>query len=656
MKLSKIAFAVAGTLAIASGAAFAGQIGSSSVTIATEVIYADTQIVRAPSNNYVFAGNVDARTNQQLLQLQYTLSKGIWGSVAFPTQLTLNSINVTNTNTTPGTPTAPQPATGPSATAMLKVQYTDGAGVAQTSFPTGSTVNAFVSGDRQTLIFNVTIPANGSPINLLNTPNFTINANNGTNENAGVSGLLTVAGIVACPAPDASADISFKHFTTHNGFAVINTTASPDSEHLRPASANVARLLNFTQNHIFTFTGSSTSRQDASSLNQRLSGQNFTVVAPSGANTGFLSTAFAFAQPGLRHFLGKAVLSQRSQGVDTNYLNIYGDKATGVGLPGDGLFLRAGDFTIGTTATLEDGTVEAATNGGLVITFPAPLPAGANVVAYNPDGSATAAGDFVTTFNAARTQATVTAATANALAGFAAPAGTFPGYTNGIAFFLEFTGTNVIPQLTGITTVATFAKAPAGANREQSVLSCQGNFAGIGGGIKIDVRNYASKAKFPRVGDYASYVRLINNSESNAADVFAQMIYADGTYGPYGQLPSLAPRAVANYSNAALEALMITTPATSNPFSASTVYTQTAGTSVNGTLSGGTTAALGDRVRFVSNTGTTLRVQSYILLPNGNLLDTTNAQGVDFENLDPNRTPLSDGQPISQDAINGLAR
>ena len=68
-------------------------------------------------------------------------------------------------------------------------------------------------------------------------------------------------------------------------------------------------------------------------------------------------------------------------------------------------------------------------------------------------------------------------------------------------------------------------------------------------------------------------------------------------------------------------------------------------------------AGTGDRIRFVSTTGTTLRVQSYLLLPTGNLLDTTSAQGVDYEaSTDRVPTGALDAQPVSQDAINGLAR
>ena len=74
MKLTKVAFAIASVLAVAAGSANAGQIDASSTTLATEVIYANTQVVRAPSKSYTFAGAVDARNNEQRLQLQWKLS------------------------------------------------------------------------------------------------------------------------------------------------------------------------------------------------------------------------------------------------------------------------------------------------------------------------------------------------------------------------------------------------------------------------------------------------------------------------------------------------------------------------------------------------------------------------------------------------------
>ncbi|NCS62234.1 MAG: hypothetical protein GW790_12385 [Rhodoferax sp.] len=186
--------------------------------------------------------------------------------------------------------------------------------------------------------------------------------------------------------------------------------------------------------------------------------------------------------------------------------------------------------------------------------------------------------------------------------------------------------------------------------REQN-NTCSGTLTGIGGGIKIDVRNYASYATFGATGP-STTVRIINNSEGNAADVYGQMIYANGTYGPSGKIAQLAPREALNLSNQAIEALLTTAPAASNPFGASTVYTSTAGNAVVTAPKAGSN----DRLRIVSNTGTTLRVQSYMVV-GSTVIDTSNAQGVDFENSG-DRVPANalDAQPVSQDAINGLSK
>ena len=60
MKLSKIALASAALAAIASGSAFAGQIGGSSTTYAKEGLTATT-IVGAPTKNYAFASDINAK-------------------------------------------------------------------------------------------------------------------------------------------------------------------------------------------------------------------------------------------------------------------------------------------------------------------------------------------------------------------------------------------------------------------------------------------------------------------------------------------------------------------------------------------------------------------------------------------------------------------
>jgi hypothetical protein len=637
MKLSKVAFAVAGVLAIASGSAFAGQIGSSSVTLATEVIVNDAQIVRAPSNVYTFAGDINAQTNQQLLQLQYTLSAGTWSSQVF-----------TAVNTLVNLP--------PTATSMLKVSYIDGANLAKNVFPAGTLVAGFVTADRKTLVMNVTIPAANVPDNLLKGAAFQINSSAIAGvDNAGISGLFAVTGAIACFAPDKNLDISFKHFTTHNANTDLINNATPDAEHLRGGSTNTARLINFVQNQIFTFVpATQSSRTDALFLNQRLNGTNYTPVTDTATTVGFVQPGGAApVAPITRHYFGRVNLKQRANGLDLNYATAYG--AATVATP-----LLATDFEAADDiGNLSSGVIEMK-DISVAVNLPTALPAG-TVVMLRDGGGVVVLGDVTTA--AGQTTITFTGLTAAAAAAFAAPdaAAAAVGNVGGVHLWADFQGNALIPQVTGITVTAKLTKdtvAGAPDQREQD-LTCPGTVAGIGGGIKIDIRNYASRTKFP-TGNYSTVVRLINNSESQAADVVAQMIYADGKYGPWGVMPSLAPRAVANYSNAQLEAFLTNAAPVANPFGAGTVYTsdQTAAPSYVApqVVGASSNTGTGDRIRFVSNTGTTLRVQSYLVFPGG-VMDVANAQGVDFENSGT-RVPVNgvDAQPISQDAINGLAK
>ncbi|MDZ4187674.1 MAG: hypothetical protein U1D25_06145 [Hydrogenophaga sp.] len=618
MKLTKVAFAIASTLAVMAGTAHAGQIDSSSATLAIEVIKADTQVVRAPSKSYNFSGDVDARTNEQRMQLQYTLSKGTWAIApgqVFTAVDTLVPITVAN----PG---------------MLQVSYTDAANVAQTTFPAGTVINAFVTANSKTLVFNITIPAANVAVNQLRTPTVTLNAPGtlGTN-NTGINNLFTVAGATACVAPDQNLDINFKHFTNHSGNNTVQTVAAPDSEHVRAGSTNDARLLNFTQNLDFQFTpASSASRTDAAFLNQRLTGQNWAapIVAP----------VVAVVAPVTRHYMGKVNLRQRGNGLDLNYTNTYGDSVAPFVAANP--FIAADFDAADDIGNLDAGQIEM-NKLSVSMTLTSAWPTGTVIRAVDVAGVAiggianvtTTAGQTVLTFEA------TTAAAAAALA-------------NGVYLFADFPGNALIPQTSSIPTVASITKdSVAGApDRREQDNSCSGTLTGVGGGIKIDVRNYASFATFGATGP-ATTVRIINNSETQTADVYGQMIYADGTYGAWGKLVDLKPREAVNMSNQAVEALLVNAPAAVNPFGAgATNYAPKGGASVVG----GTKANTGDRLRIVSNTGSTLRVQSYMVVGNS-VIDTSNAQGVDFENSG-SRVPVGalDAQPVSQDAINGLSK
>ncbi|NMM77917.1 hypothetical protein B2J88_36295 [Rhodococcus sp. SRB_17] len=620
MKLTKVAFAIASVLAVAAGSANAGQIDSSSATLATEVIYSNAQVVRAPSKSYSFAGDVDARTNEQRLQMQYTLAKGTWAVGAGQLFTAVNT------------------AVDVSAAALLKVVYLDGANANQVALPAGSIVSAFLTADAKTVVFNVTVPVGAT--NLMKTPIFTINSLGvlGTS-NVGVSNLFDVAGATACVAPDAALNISFKHFSNHTGGVNVLTEASPDSEHLRAGSTNEARLLNFTQNLKFDFTPSAKPGQtDANFVNMRLAGtnwvgQNQVGVTPAAA---IVPPAAAVA-PASQYYMGFVKLTQRGTGLDTDYAHVYGDSVTPF-KPADPFI--AADFSPVTTAAANVGAVEY-TKFAVTLTLPAAWPAGTVILPVDKAGVALA--DVTATLNPARTQVTIAATSADGATALA----------NGAYVFAKFDGLSAIPQTSSVVAEAAITKAPAGAAffAEQNNV-CAGSFTGIGGGIKIDVRNYAAYATFGASGP-ATTVRIINNSETNAADVYGQMIYADGTYGAWGKLADLKPREVVNMANKDVEAKLTNAAAATNPFGAGAVgYEAKGGTAVVG----GSKAGISDRLRIVSNTGSTLRVQSYMVV-GSTVIDTSNAQGVDFENTrDAVPAGMNDAQPISQDAINGLGK
>jgi hypothetical protein len=631
MKLSKVALAVAG-LAIASGSAFAGQIDSSSATLAREVIVNNAQTIRAPSKSYQFDGAVDARTNEQRLQLQWTLTGGLtWSSAG--------DYNLAGSNGT-----VPLPLTQ----TVLQVSGIDGANVPVTAFPAGTTVTAFTANAGTTLVFNVTIPSGaGAAGFLINNANFRINANNfltaGVISNVGVTNAFAVAGATACVAPDTFSNINFKHFTNHLGNNTVQTgtqTTNPDSEHFRTNATNDGRIINFTENLNFVFTpAANTSRTDAAFLNSQLTPGNG-VVNFAGTPAPVLALANV-----LRHYIGRVNLNLRGNGLDLDYTRNYGNADNVAG------FLPV-DFNalVEDVGSLNTGDIELASYVHS-LTIPAAWPVGTTVTGYDAAGAV-----ILATAPSIAGQTVFNLSSVNSAAQAASLA-------QGVYLIAQFPGglTNLIPQTGGIVTVASLNKdtLPGAPDYREQNNVCTGTLTGIGGGIKIDIRNYASTTKFP-TGNYSTVARLINNSESQAADVFAQMIYADGKYGPWGAMPSLAPRAVANYTSAQLEAFLVNAAPVVSPFAASTKYTsdQTARPTYVAPQVVGASAntGTGDRIRFVSNTGTTIRVQSYLVFPGG-VLDVTNAQGVDFENSG-DRVPVTavDAQPVSQDAINGLAK
>lgn len=415
------------------------------------------------------------------------------------------------------------------------------------------------------------------------------------------------------------------------------TGTTPDSEHLRTNASNTGRFMNFTQNLKFTFANAVQSQVDAATL--RTTFKRPAVVPPAVDPYATAAASIGVPSSTRLHRIATGIdLTKVAAGLDLDYTTQYGIATAGTG------DFAGTAFATGTAGTTVAGVIETTATTGLTIQVKSPLgaagwAAGSSVVLLD-NADAVIAGAVVTAPDA-NGVATITLPTASAMA--AATVGT------GARLYYVVNGTAEIPQSSQFEVTASLNKSAVGNFREQNNV-CSAPLAGVGGGIKIDVRNYASFATFGATGPQ-SVVRLINNSESQKADVFAQLIYADGRYGPWGRLADLAPRAVQNYSNKEIEAALTTAAAAANPFGASTVYTNSTGATP--VASNG-----GDRLRIVSNSGTTLRVQSFMVMPNGMILDTSQAQGVDFENTTNNRSPDNavDAQPNSQDAINGLGR
>lgn len=616
MKLNKVAFAVASALAIA-GSAHAGQIQASATQIAKEVVANDTQALIAPAVTYAFAGDVNAQANAQGFQLQYILKSGTW-AVAAGNFITATEV-LTPVTVTLGAPTE-----------LLQVNYVDGANASGTKFPDGTVVEAFVSADKTKLVFNVAIPQGAGPEFFMKNPRFTVNP---PATNVKINGLASLLSALDCEPDSKDVKIEFKHALSNPGNAtILNAAINEGAEHLRGGAENEAVMLTFVENVKINFTAAAaTSRTTAASLNKQLADVdavtagvqgNYDVAALTAA--GYTGAAPTVAANHSSHFLGKAKITLIGAGKDLDYSTTYGVATAG--------------FNVGAAVTNGAMDLDPAAGKGvnLKLTVPSSWPVGTVVTAYDKLGAAitgmtytTLAGDTAVSLSA------LTKVDADKL------------IADGAFLFADFPGTAGIPNTGNVAVTATLNKLAA-ANERNNM--CTGNFAGIGGGIKIDVRNYASYATFGATGP-ATTVRMINNSENNAADVYGQMIYADGTYGAWGKLTDLKPREVANMSNKDIEAKLVNAPAATNPFGAGTTYTSTAGTAVVA----GAKAGIGDRLRLISTTGTTLRVQSYMVV-GSTVIDTSNAQGVDFENGANDRAPTLDAQPISQDAINGLSK
>jgi len=599
MKQKLLAHLILGAFAgvAAVGVAQAGQITASSTNVAREVITTDIQTINSPTISYRFAGDIDATVQDQEFQVQFTLEDGAnWGAV-LPTD---DAFTITPTA---GTDSG-LPGVGGVAFTVVAKGFDN---------PLAPTV----------LFATIRVPTGANPTwgdVLLDQPIVTLNGGFTTTP-ATVVKLKTLVGDLVADfttsgkcADNKSLFVNFKHFKLLSSpTAIAGAGNGVADEHTR-GGTDRAGIINFPTNILVQLaTSTGTTKVDVSNANLKFAG------VATGAEPAFISTTLAN--------LGTLNLKQNATGYDVNLTNQYMLAGT---LPATGLLQAATATQINGNVEVEKVDVVVTASNGFAPLSNVFLSTTSNCAAAIP-GSNVA----ITALNAAG-PITLTVPTGVVNASFG-PTGTGP-----IRVCYDV-ATVVTPiPLSAFTAVGTVDKANAGAGFNEQNNVCNGNLYSLGGGIKIDVRNYANSAD---PTGWMSVIRLINNNESRTVDVFGQLIQVDGLYGPWGKIATLAPRAVSNMTAAQIDALLVNAPAA-------------------GALKDGDSVAqsttTGARLRITSENSSSLRVQNYMVNPaTGAVMEFSSAQGVDFEGtvdrapLDPNGGNQS-GQYISQDAAAGL--
>ncbi len=617
-------------LAGLAGAAFtgahAGQIQASSVSIAREAISSDTQAIVAPSISYRFAGDVDARVQAQTFQVQFTLEQGTWAAAP-----SANAYSISDGVTGQ---IQDQSAVAPGANSVAT-------GVAANSSYTVVATN--LSADKKTLWVTFTVNQGATalvkqPIISLNVTQNTVAGTPGTasTTRATVNGLKTVVGDIVSDytsskicAAVKTARVRVDHYVGLQNPAALATEANATAdEHKRDSATNSGTLITFPTNLGILFATSTGTLKLQSGGNATFdstgAGSVVASAAPSTAGTAHVAAAGAGQ---LTARLGIARLAQTAVGLDSNLTNVYALNNGGNGL------------TVAANAAANNGEVEirsfdlqvSATNGFSV--------GGSLFAAVAGNNCATPiAGSSVAITSANAAGPIVVPVTSAAAFG---NSGTDP-----VEICYTVTGTSTVPS-SAFTVVGTLTKSAETANNsfaEQNNV-CNGTLYSLGGGLKIDVRNYASSAE---KSGYQSVLRFINNSDVVTADVFAQVIHQDGRLGNWAKLTDLKPRASLNMTAAQIDARLAAGTAPD------------AGAANNGAAAAADQAATATstntapRLRITSNSGNSLRVQNYLFnAATGQILEASGSQAVDF-NGNNDRAPGSDGQYISQDANSGI--
>lgn len=584
--------AFAGAAAV--GTVQAGQITASSTNVAREVITTNAQTITSPVISYRFAGDIDATVQAQEFQVQFILEGGaLWSG--------LPSADAFNITPTAGTDSGV-------------------AGIGGVDF---TVIGQGISADGTTLWATFRVPVGPGVAwatdSLLDQPIITLNAASAT-IGATINNLYTVVGDIVndyntrgvC-TDNRNLFASFRHFKllANPGAIAVEGTNGIGDEHTRGGATNRAGIVNFPTNirpAIATSTGNA--KVNVAAANLQFTGT---------AGTSFVSTLIAN--------LGTVTLVQNATGYDSDLVNQY----LLTGNPANNGLTNIGVAAVNNgNVEVEDIDVAVSATNGFVPGGTLWLDTGANcATGVVSNGTVPTA---ITALNAAG-PITLTILTPQVNGAFGA-SGTGPVH---VCYGVAGIATPI--PLSAFSAVATVDKANAGVNLNEQNNVCNGNLYSLGGGVKIDVRNYANSQQTANTG-WMSVIRLINNSEVRTIDVWGQMIHADGSYGAWGKLTDLAPRAVLNLTSAQVDALLVNAPATV--------------VGINGPAVSQDLARGGSRLRVTSNAGSTLRVQNYLYNPaSQNFIEASSTQAVDFEG-NTDRAPVNEGQYQAQDAFLGI--
>ena len=657
MKKLQIAAAVAGLFAAAT-AAYAGSISQSGVTIAREVISRDpaaNQSLRAPSVSFSYANGPTANANSSQ-DFNVTLELGgdgtpTWLSTQLPTYRTISAVRVNSGQVVVSVGPAGS-ITTLAGLELLGVDVVTANTIRYRFRLVNNTATSLSLGDLQ-LTFNAVNPGTGAaPFNapvasptplpvdyalvttIANSANLTT-----TSGTPGTTGSV----IDGCGEERRRITVRSRNFIGSGvgvegetqGFNVIN------NGYIVFETALDVRI-----DKSYSTTGNLPDRATDPIQNNA----QFTVV------TGLFGTTTTMPLGSIR-FRNVPNLDAWDTSIDTNYYKYRAQGGTADGDLSHPITLQVdGDVDVGVLTVKVDSTNGFAPNSNFrLANNPFCVTSGNNLASTN--GTQVLSNSNLTntvTFSHAQIVAATTTGAAGTLltttgdnvagTGTGTPPVGYVASTTRYYLCYDVSGSSVdqIPQ-SQFTGTATLVKQTSG--NEQGNVSCPNPLAGLGGGVKIDVRNFFPYNPGNTASQWVGVLRVINNSETQSADLTGQYIRADGKYGKWGTMGVLAPREARYFSS----------------FEVFTLLNQNSTTAgADNTGSGGLTAPTGQalapntRVRISSNQSSTLRVQSYIYNSiTQALVEVSGAQGADFVNVE---TFNGNSGVDSQDAQTGIKK